>query len=65
MLAAHILMCRSHWKKVPHATRSKVWAAWEQWRHGTLTAAELRAVQDRATAAVEAATGEKVKGGAA
>lgn len=51
-LPSHILMCRAHWRRVPYVFRSQVWAAWENWRCGHIGIAELRAVQDRATATV-------------
>jgi hypothetical protein len=46
------LMCRPHWYRVPAELRTEVWSAWRRFQAGRLSIGELRAVQDRAAAAV-------------
>jgi len=48
------LMCRAHWYRVPIDLRAEVWSAWRRFQDGRLSIGELRAIQDRAAAAVAA-----------
>lgn len=57
VLRPHLLMCRTHWRRVPEPLQAEVWSAWERFRCGELSVTDLRDVQGRATAAVVAKGG--------
>ncbi len=52
-----LFLCRPHWMALPFAEREKCNAAWQGFKHGTTTAAELRDARRRAVESIAAEGG--------